>query len=199
MKKKETYEVYMCYHESKGLVYAGSGARGRHKHCKSGSSHVFELNQIYFLEGEDKLRVEVVQQFNTKEESLKYEKDLIKKNQPMFNKVGIKTDTATSSTWVRRFKKDFSYKLKCKGKGLRGKDLVDKLFSEFIQYYLNSEIMSGDFEIYQPTVFRGLGYEHLAILARCARYPEAYSETHYCRVFISVYFELTGVDLYCKV
>ena len=46
------YEVYICKHNDV-IVYIGKGTRGRHKHCISGCSHVFELNKTFFTEGID--------------------------------------------------------------------------------------------------------------------------------------------------
>lgn len=44
------YEVYVCKLGA-NIIYVGSGAVGRHKHCNSGRSHVYELNKLHF-EGE---------------------------------------------------------------------------------------------------------------------------------------------------
>ena len=41
------YEVYMCKLNDE-VLYVGQGASGRHKHCNSGSSHVYELNKLHF-------------------------------------------------------------------------------------------------------------------------------------------------------
>ena len=44
---KDVFEVYICKFEN-SVVYIGSGGLNRHKHCKSGISHVYELNEIHF-------------------------------------------------------------------------------------------------------------------------------------------------------
>ena len=41
------YEVYVCKNGSE-VVYIGEGRFGRHKHCNSGTSHVYELNKLHF-------------------------------------------------------------------------------------------------------------------------------------------------------
>lgn len=58
----KVYELYHCKYQGE-VVYIGQGARGRHRHCNSGTSHVYELNEIYFTEGKDVLDVTVVQEF----------------------------------------------------------------------------------------------------------------------------------------
>ena len=48
MSKENCYEVYICKVDGE-IVYIGSGKHGRHKHCTSGCSHVYELNKMHFL------------------------------------------------------------------------------------------------------------------------------------------------------
>ena len=62
---KDVFEVYICKFED-SVVYIGSGSLNRHKHCASGTSHVYELNEIHFSSERDKLSVEVVEFFNNK-------------------------------------------------------------------------------------------------------------------------------------
>ena len=45
--KIEWSEVYLCYLEDE-IVYIGSGKLNRHKHCNSGTSHVYALNKLRF-------------------------------------------------------------------------------------------------------------------------------------------------------
>lgn len=42
------YEVYVCKLNDE-VLYVGQGKLGRHNHCKSGCSHVYELNKLHFL------------------------------------------------------------------------------------------------------------------------------------------------------
>ena len=44
----KVYEVYVCRYNGE-IVYIGEGALNRHLHCTSGTSNVFELNELYFL------------------------------------------------------------------------------------------------------------------------------------------------------
>ena len=41
------FEVYICKLDG-NIIYIGSGANGRHKHCNSGCSHVYDLNKLHF-------------------------------------------------------------------------------------------------------------------------------------------------------
>ena len=79
------YEVYVCKKGSE-IVYIGEGKFGRHKHCKSGTSHVYELNKLHF-EGVE-LEVKVVKAFETKKEAEHFEKLLIDEHQPIYNSKG---------------------------------------------------------------------------------------------------------------
>lgn len=82
----KVYELYHCKYQGE-VVYIGQGARGRHQHCNSGISHVFELNKVYFTEGKDVLEGYVVQEFFDKEVAEKQEIMHIQKYRPKLNKV----------------------------------------------------------------------------------------------------------------
>lgn len=82
----KVYELYHCKYKGE-VVYIGQGARGRRRHCNSGCSHVYELNEIYFTEGKDVLEVSVVQEFFDKEVAEKQEVVHIQKYRPKLNKV----------------------------------------------------------------------------------------------------------------
>lgn len=93
---KDTQEVYMVTGENTVCYYVGSGKLGRHKHCLSGVSHVYELNKLHFLSKED-LTVKVVATFATKEEAMQKELELIRHYNPLFNKVHNSKDPRTES------------------------------------------------------------------------------------------------------
>lgn len=78
----ELYEVYVCKHNDE-ILYVGQGKAGRHKHCNSGTSHVYELNRLHF--GGVNLDVEIVYQDCDVGKVLKKEKDLIQSLKPKFN------------------------------------------------------------------------------------------------------------------
>ena len=78
----KSYEVYICKHNGT-VVYIGEGKFGRHKHCLSGTSHVYDLNRLHFEK--ENVICEVVKVFSTKEESQDLENILIDKYQPIYN------------------------------------------------------------------------------------------------------------------
>ena len=97
---KERFEMYLCYHGDR-LLYIGSGALYRHKHCNSGTSHVYELNKLHF-EG---VKFDVkVKYFETKEEALEEEQRMIKQHLPELNTV-FTTRNMDKSKWVQKYAK----------------------------------------------------------------------------------------------
>ena len=83
MSKGNCYEVYVCRVDG-DIVYIGSGRHGRHKHCDSGCSHVYELNRIHFLV-DSTITVTVLHGNLSQQESLGIEKNLIETHKPKFN------------------------------------------------------------------------------------------------------------------
>lgn len=86
--KKKIYEVYICKHEGV-VVYIGQGYYNRHKHCNSGTSHVYELNQLHFQGVVFDVSVELLP---NKEVAVKKERELIKRYLPKFNKDFMQKD-----------------------------------------------------------------------------------------------------------
>ena len=82
---KNTYEVYVCKLDNE-VLYVGQGVCGRHEHCTSGVSHVYELNRLHFIG--DVVDVSVVLSGLDKETALQKESSLIKELRPTLNKVG---------------------------------------------------------------------------------------------------------------
>lgn len=82
----KVYELYQCKYNGE-VVYVGQGARGRHRHCNSGCSHVYELNKVHFSEGVDALEVNIIQEFSSKIDAENQEVVFIQKNKPKFNKI----------------------------------------------------------------------------------------------------------------
>lgn len=76
------FYVYYAY-ENNRLVYIGEGKEQRYKKIISGVSHCYEANKSHF-EGNN-LRSEIVYTFNTKQEALKKEKELILELKPKWN------------------------------------------------------------------------------------------------------------------
>ena len=81
LKTVKKFEVYICS-LNKEILYIGSGKVNRHKHCNSGTSHVYELNKLHFNGNVFDIELKF---FNTKEDSLEEEKTLISRNIPKFN------------------------------------------------------------------------------------------------------------------
>ena len=79
---KKIYEVYLCKHEGI-VVYVGQGYYNRHKHCNSGTSHVYELNKLHFQGVVFDVEVTIL---DSKDVAVKKERELIKKYLPKFNK-----------------------------------------------------------------------------------------------------------------
>lgn len=86
--KNKIYEVYVCKHEGV-VVYVGQGYYNRHKHCNSGTSHVYELNQLHFQGVVFDIDVELLP---NKEVAVKKERELIKRYLPKFNKNFMQTE-----------------------------------------------------------------------------------------------------------
>lgn len=76
------YEVYVCKLNDE-VLYVGQGYSGRHRHCTSGCSHVYELNKLHF--NNISPTVEVVHIDGRKESVLRMEKKLIKELKPKYN------------------------------------------------------------------------------------------------------------------
>ena len=126
------FEVYSCYYDGE-LLYVGSGAISRHKHCNSGCSHVYELNKLHF-EGavfDIKLRY-----FETKEESLEVEKALIREHLPKLNSVHTSRNKSKAK-WFEQYNKlreVFAENNKFDDKpSLRNK--VNALFDDFLKLH----------------------------------------------------------------
>ena len=74
--------MYVCKHDGV-VVYVGQGYYNRHKHCNSGTSHVYELNKLHFQGVVFDVEVTIL---DNKDVAVKKEKELIKKYLPKFNK-----------------------------------------------------------------------------------------------------------------
>lgn len=106
-RKVKGFEVYICS-LNKEILYVGSGKLNRHKHCNSGTSHVYELNKLHF---EGRTFDIDLKFFNTKEESLEEEKKLINKHIPKFN-ILYTGKSSGRADWLRngdKLRKAFKY------------------------------------------------------------------------------------------
>lgn len=86
-KENYNHEVYIAKDKHGEYLYIGSGRSGRHRHCNSGTSHCYELNEMYF-KGEE-IFVQVVNAGLSKEEALAFEHSLVKEYNPRYNKAAV--------------------------------------------------------------------------------------------------------------
>ena len=133
------YEVYVCKYDGV-VVYVGQGKCGRHKHCASGCSHVYGLNELHFKGDKSKLEVSVSVVAN-KEIALEKESGLIKRYQPKFNKVGVNDDRYDKAQVRSLFRTDFLNLLKEKQVTQGKKVLIKEIFNEFMKYHNHSMLL----------------------------------------------------------
>lgn len=130
MSNKKVYEVYICRYDGE-IVYVGEGALNRHQHCTGGTSHVFELNELYFLGDKSLFDVEV-NYFQTKDEASAVEVELIKTYKPRFNKKG---NGGTSITDRKLFRKLITENLKTMRKTQTQHQKLMKCVDEFLDFH----------------------------------------------------------------
>ena len=191
---KDVYEVYVCKSALGELLYVGSGELGRNKHCNSGRSHVYELNRLHFLEGG--LQTEVIVLLDSKEESLIFEEEYIRKHRPKFNRVFLKDERQDIAQKAYSVRKGFEHQLRCEGKSVKYKQQLAELNNEIFKHYRFVDLQSGEIFIYQPHVYKRLDLYHISVLSRYLRYPNLYRENHYCVVYTKRFKERFGVDLF---
>ena len=201
MSKCDTMEVYVCKKDGE-IVYIGKGRKGRHKHCNSGTSHVYELNEIHFKEGSGILETEVVKYFKTDEEATKLERLLIQKYKPTFNKVFTgRCSKALTSSEAYRLKKDMLKYISDKGFKNQGSNYekYHKLVDEFLSHFGYDFYRKDDFLIYGAEFYRHMNLGLIANLSRCLRGDGYNSKGSYATIFKSCIKDLYGLDLSCFV
>lgn len=83
--RSKNFYVYLATGIENEPLYIGKGSGDRYKHCNSGVSSSYLLNQYYFLNGVDSISVEIVKYFSNSEDALSFEADLIYELEPAFN------------------------------------------------------------------------------------------------------------------
>lgn len=78
-----THIIYYATYNN-NIVYIGCGLPNRHKHCTSGTSHIYDLNRLHFLEP-NSIQVHILKGFTSQEEALEEEKKLILEFKPVYN------------------------------------------------------------------------------------------------------------------
>ena len=196
--KVETFEVYFCYYKDV-VVYIGKGRLGRHKHCNSGASHVYKMNELHFKEGKDVLKTEVVKYFKTDKEAGEFEKASILKFKPKFNTVftdnNNRGELAKESNEVRLSMKKFPIDKSPKYKGFdynAYKELVD----EFVNHFGYKFATDDNFKIYGYHFYKQIGADKLRALSRFIREgSHKLSKNNHKMAFYDCVKELYGVEL----
>lgn len=145
------FEVYTCKLDGV-IVYIGSGANGRHKHCNSGCSHVYELNKMHF----DGVVFDItVKKFNSKGESLLHEKELILKHKPRFNSVYLSKDRNSKCSQAIELKGVFRKELM---RYFADKDIIEsynKAFLEYLKHHHIKEIVDcGELKFHERCYYK---------------------------------------------
>ena len=193
---KDVFEVYICKFEN-SVVYIGSGGLNRHKHCKSGVSHVYELNEIHFSSERDKLSVEVVEFFSNKNDSLAYEKDLILLYQPTYNKAILNQSSYNTGAEAYKLLKNLLSEIENYRLTDTTKLKLDLLIREFFSYYRYNRILVLDVPIYTIGTYEKVGKTHLKNFSRFLRDENTtlYAENHYCKVFKNILKDVLGINI----
>lgn len=79
------YEVYICIYNG-AIVYVGYGVIGRHRHCTSGTSHNYGLNEIHFKGDRRVFTVQVIAVYPDSSSAKRHETELILEHKPLLNK-----------------------------------------------------------------------------------------------------------------
>ena len=79
------YYVYKATGLNNEILYIGKGGGDRYKHCNSGISHCFHLNEYFFKNGSESINTKIVREFDCEIEALEYEKVCIQTLKPRLN------------------------------------------------------------------------------------------------------------------
>lgn len=156
----KVYELYMCKYKGE-IVYIGQGLKGRHLHCASGLSHVYELNEIFFTDKENPCEVEVVKYYTNQKEVLEVEKSLILKHKPRFNKVHVHNGR------LERLKRGNSVAkvLRCSNPFLimsENSKKYSQLVEEFLSQFRPVDVLDKKIEIHSKMFYESIGLDRLA-------------------------------------
>lgn len=170
------YEVYVCKYDD-DIVYIGQGLKGRHRHCISGKSHVYELNEIFFSDNRNRLSVNIHTYCSDKKDAEMLEKELIQRYRPKFNSVFLNTDRQKSASKVKKF---MSNMLKDVPKGsvwFYSKDGVayKEALQEFLDFHLYEDFMKDGFELRGRNFYARFNFKRLENIARYPYDPNSNS------------------------
>ena len=194
------YEVYQCKYKGE-VVYIGQGVRGRHRHCNSGCSHVYELNKIHFLEGSECLETTIIQEFSSKVEADNAEFYAIQRERPVLNKrLNGDNDTSVKVNESKTLKKD----LLNKHKELATKDLsavslckYEGIVNEFCDYFGFNLIRSKMIVIFDRHYYDSMDKYYLKNLSATIRRQGIVDtrENNPYILFIQAVYTCCGIDL----
>lgn len=168
----KVYEVYICRFADE-VLYIGQGVKGRHKHCNSGCSHVYELNSFHFIYGSTALTTFVVKEFNDKSKAVELEKKLILKFVPKFNKVMMPNNkTLEAMTKAKEVKTKLkNYVENYNGLTDSAKNKYLKLVDELLGYHGYISIVNRDLSIYSKQHYKELKLSLMSNFATHIRHP----------------------------
>ena len=180
------------------VAYIGQGAKGIHTHCNSGCSHVFKLNEVYFLEGADALETRVILFGRDKEEMVGLEKEHILALKPKFNSQYLKRRVENPQAVIESMnmkKALIEYPKTHRGK--KGTESYvqkyEKLCNEFFEFYSMQNIIDKNIVLYKRSSFNKYGAKYLENLVENIKYRAGL--TGYCIMFCDAMNELFDVDL----
>ena len=172
MSKKSEFEVYVCKQDGV-VIYVGEGRFGRHKHCTSGTSHVYALNKLHF-DGVE-IDVEVVKVFKTKKEAQEYEQLLIDKYLPAHNIKGtawFKKQQCYSMT-VKHTKDSYINWMKINYPYSSLPEKVTGFIDEIFNFYGNKNVVEGKFRFETDVKYGKMGLIYLKEFVKGLRYAKS--------------------------
>lgn len=165
----KVYEVYSCSYKGR-IVYIGEGARGRHKHCNSGCSHVYSLNRIHFLEGSEALDVKVLEESNSKKYVSDREKELIRLYDPEYNKNFTGSHNVLDSMADGKlFRSEILFYGFSTESSVGYRLNYEALCMEFVDYFGYRDIQKGNISILSAKHYSNIKKPRLASLSRWLR------------------------------
>ena len=195
----KVYEVYICKYDGE-IVYIGQGLKGRYKHCTSGTSHVYELNEIVFCKNKELLNVEIIFESCDQGKVKQLEKELILKHRPIYNKDYIVGDKMKRLRDGRNVRKTL-YAFHNPPKYSKDVDKYNNLIKELLNHHAATDILNKDFKLYSVVFYKGLGYDLLAKFSAAIRHTrvENLKESNPYRVLYNCLLQEFEIDLYAHI
>ena len=191
------YELYHCEYKGE-VVYIGQGKKGRHKHCNSGCSHVYELNKIHFSEGDEVLQTKILKVSKDKKQIELDEKELIKCYNPRFNTIHTldsveKMNLMHRSKIVKKSLLEYRDEITPKLLTTNSEKIYQELCIAFFIFYGSGSILDGDIRIYSVSAFKDFYQPRLQQLSRYLRNDSSRYEVDtnpyalFCRANLNLY------------